>query len=126
MVGVPGLTGGLLGGRVIPGTNAAGFVSLMKNFNANASLAQVAKMTGLGALSDAEGARLSAAIGSIDTSQSEEEFKSNMAIVRQGLISARDRLSRRPAGGQPQQAQAQTRVVNGRTYVKVQGGWRAQ
>lgn len=126
VVGVPGLTGGLLGGRVIPGTNAAGFVSLMKNFNANAYLAQVAKMKGLGALSDAEGARLSAAIGSIDTSQSEEEFKSNMAIVRQGLISARDRLSRRPAGGQPQQAQAQTRVVNGRTYVKVQGGWRAQ
>ncbi|SFQ00572.1 hypothetical protein [Sphingomonas rubra] len=122
VVGVPGLTGGLLGGKVIPGTNAAGFVSLMKNFNANAYLAQIAKMKGLGALSDAEGQRLSAAIGSIDTGQSEEEFKSNMAIVRQGLIAARDRLSRRPAGSQ----QPQTRVVNGRTYVKVAGGWKAQ
>lgn len=123
VVGVPGITGGLLGGHVLPGTNAAGFVSLMKNFNANAYLAQVAKMKGLGALSDAEGARLSAAIGSIDTSQSEEEFKSNMAIVRQGLVAARDRLARRGSGGGNQ---PQTRTVNGRNYVKVDGGWKAQ
>jgi hypothetical protein len=129
VVGVPGITGGLLGGKVIPGTNAAGFTSLMKNFDANAYLSQVTKMKGMGALSDAEGARLSAAIGSLSTSQSESEFKDNLAGVRRDLELARSRLiAKRNAtrsGGQPQ-GQAQTRVVNGRTYVKVAGGWRAQ
>lgn len=126
VVGVPGVTGGLLFGKVIPGTDAAGFTSLMKNFDANAYLAQVTKMKGMGALSDAEGARLSAAIGSLSTSQSEAEFKDNLARVRKDLELARGRLEAKrralPGGG----SQPQTRVVNGRTYVKVQGGWRAQ
>lgn len=128
VVGVPGFTGGLLGGKVIPGTDAAGFTSLMKNFDANAYLAQVTKMKGMGALSDAEGARLSAAIGSLSVSQSETEFMSNLAGVRKDLELARSRLiqkrnAARSGGSSPQ---AETRTVNGRTYVKVQGGWRAQ
>lgn len=128
VVGVPGFTGGLLGGKVIPGTDAAGFTSLMKNFDANAYLAQVTKMKGMGALSDAEGARLSAAIGSLSTSQSETEFKSNLAGVRKDLELARGRLvqkrnAARSGGSAPQ---AETRTVNGRTYVKVPGGWKAQ
>lgn len=122
VVGVPGFTGGLLGGKIIPGTNAAGFASLMKNFNANAFLAQVAKMKGAGALSDAEGQKLSAAIGAIDTSQSESDFIANFGIVREGLVRAKQNLLRK-TGGQPS---TQTKTVNGRTYVKVQGGWKAQ
>lgn len=129
VVGVPGLTGGLLGGKVLPGTDAAGFTSLMKNFDANAYLAQVTKMKGLGALSDAEGARLSAAIGSLSTSQSENEFKSNLAGVRKDLELARGRLITKRntmRSGGSSAPQAQTRTVNGRTYVKVAGGWQAQ
>lgn len=94
-VGVKGLTGGLLGGWVMPGTNAADFVTELDTMKSQVFLPMVQSMKGMGALSNAEGAKLTAAIGNLDARQSEAQFKKSL----NGIITDLQTYKARGSGG---------------------------
>lgn len=64
-----------------PGTAAADVQARLDTFKSQAFLSAVSAMKGMGALSDAEGKKLDAAVGSLQNSQSEESFKKNGQII---------------------------------------------
>jgi hypothetical protein len=82
-----------LTGKPFAGTDAADFESQLDTFKSQQFLSQIAKMKGLGALSDAEGAKLSAAAGNLATNQSEDQFRANLKVIRDGLTRARERVA---------------------------------
>ena len=84
-VGFKGLTGGLLGGWVVPGTDAADFSAELDAMKAQVFLPMVQSMKGMGALSNAEGEKLTAAIGALSTKQSEKQFTSSLNRIIKDL-----------------------------------------
>lgn len=78
---------------MIPGTNAAGFASQLETFKAQVFLPQVQALKGMGALSDAEGKKMSAAVGALDQSMKPSEFNSQLSIIKNDLKKARARVS---------------------------------
>ena len=48
-------------------------------------------MKGMGSLSEAEGRKISAAASALDLSLSDEEFKKELTVIRDGLQKARER-----------------------------------
>ncbi|MGR7336775.1 phage DNA ejection protein [Klebsiella aerogenes] len=65
----------------IPGSAAADVQARLDTFKSQAFLSAVSAMKGMGALSDAEGKKLDAAVGSLQNSQSEDAFKRNGKII---------------------------------------------
>jgi len=78
---------------MIPGTNAAGFASQLETFKAQVFLPQVQNLKGMGALSDAEGKKLTASIGALDQKMKPAEFDSQVAIIKNDLNKARARVT---------------------------------
>jgi hypothetical protein len=78
---------------MIPGTDAAGFAAQLETFKAQTFLPQVQALKGMGALSDAEGKKLTAAVGALSQSMKLEEFNSQIAKIKRDLQAARDRVS---------------------------------
>jgi len=78
---------------MIPGTDAAGFAAQLETFKAQTFLPQVQALKGMGALSDAEGRKLEAAVGALTQSMKLEEFNSQIGKIKSYLQAARDRLS---------------------------------
>jgi hypothetical protein len=81
----PGLTKGTGAGgdwmAWFNGSDAADFRAMVDTLKSQQFLAQAKQMSGMGALSDAEGARLERAVASLDTRQSAEQFKTNLSVV---------------------------------------------
>lgn len=71
------------------------FKSLMENLDAQAFLAQVPQMKGLGALSENEGKKLGAALQSFNTKQSEKQFIANLKETQRLMLKARENLATR-------------------------------
>lgn len=93
---------GALSGAVmakVPGTNAAGFASQLETFKAQTFLPQVEKLKGMGALSDAEGKKLTAAVGALDINMKQSEFDAQVAKIKSELTAARARAASRSAAG---------------------------
>ena len=84
-----------------PGSDSADFQARLDTLRAQTFLPQVAALKGTGALSDAEGKKLSDSVGALSTKMSENEFRKSLAEVRQTLQSARERGLK---GAVPQQA----------------------
>jgi hypothetical protein len=78
---------------LIPGTDAAGFASQLQTFKAQVFLPQVQSLKGMGALSDAEGKNLTAAIGALDQNMSQSEFDSQLVKIKNSLTQARARAA---------------------------------
>lgn len=78
---------------MIPGTDAAGFAAQLETFKAQTFLPQVQALKGMGALSDAEGKKLTAAVGALTQSMKLEEFNSQIARIKRDLQAAKDRVS---------------------------------
>jgi len=70
---------------LIPGTDAAGFRVQLDTFKAQTFLPMVASLKGMGALSDAEGKKLTDAVGALSPDMSEKEFNAQIAIIRKEL-----------------------------------------
>lgn len=66
---------------VIPGSDARTFDANLTAFKAQAFLPMVKQLQGMGALSNAEGDKLTAAIGALDPGMSEAAFKSNLETI---------------------------------------------
>lgn len=76
----------------IPGTDAKDFRQELSSFDGKLFLANVSKMKGLGALSDAEGKKLTAAAGAIGPGMSDAAFIKNLNIIKEGLNRAKERI----------------------------------
>jgi hypothetical protein len=98
---VGALTGGVV--SMIPGTDAAGFASQLETFKAQTFIPQVAALKGMGALSDAEGKKLTAAVGALDPKMKQKEFDAQVVKIKTSLEEAKQRALNMP--GMPQQAQ---------------------
>ncbi|CAB5194428.1 hypothetical protein UFOVP176_6 [uncultured Caudovirales phage] len=98
---VGALTGGVV--SMIPGTDAAGFTSQLETFKAQTFIPQVAALKGMGALSDAEGKKLTAAVGALDPKMKQKEFDAQVVKIKASLEEAKQRALNMP--GMPKQAQ---------------------
>jgi hypothetical protein len=91
------LSGGVL--SVIPGTDAAGFATQLETFKAQTFIPMVSALKGMGALSDAEGKKLTAAVGALDPKMKLSEFNAAVARIKADLEAARQRASTLPGMG---------------------------
>ena len=78
---------------MIPGTGAAGFATQLETFKAQTFLPQVQALKGLGALSDAEGKKLTAAVGALSQSMKQSEFDAQVTKIKGDLEAARARAN---------------------------------
>lgn len=100
---VGAITGGVR--SMIPGTDAAGFASQLETFKAQTFIPMVANLKGMGALSDAEGKKLTAAVGALDPKMKQSEFDSQVAKIKGDLEAAKQRALRISSGGSNQPSQ---------------------
>lgn len=93
VVGAPNPLVGSFGSMgALPGTDAAGFNARLETFKAQTFVPMVAQLKGMGALSDAEGKKLSAAVGALDTKMPENEFKASAKNILQELRLKKERV----------------------------------
>ena len=99
----------------IPGQPAHTFAQRIETLKSQVFLNQVKQMQGMGALTDAEGARLEKSIASLDIYQDPVELQNNLTSIAQTMAkaakSARDRLRIYKDDGQ-QQTQVQMPSAN--------------
>jgi len=103
-----GLSSALDPRNYVPGTNAYDFHKELESFDAVLFLSNIEKMKGMGALSNAEGAKVSAAAGAIKPGMSEKAFEANLNIIKTELAKAKTRIesTQQAAPAQPKQGQA--------------------
>ncbi|ELS5415934.1 phage DNA ejection protein [Citrobacter freundii] len=95
----------------VPGSDAANFEARLDTFKAQTFLPMVASLKGMGALSDAEGKKLSDAVGALSPKMSEDAFRSSIGKIRTQLESKLGTVKKQfdyqepvaPAVQQPQQ-----------------------
>lgn len=71
----------------VPGSDAANFEARLDTFKAQTFLPMVASLKGMGSLSDAEGKKLSDAVGALSPKMSEDAFRSSIGKIRTQLES---------------------------------------
>lgn len=96
----------------VPGSDAANFEARLDTFKAQTFLPMVASLKGMGALSDAEGKKLSDAVGALSPKMSEDAFRSSIGKIRTQLESKLGTVKKQfnyqypeaPAAQQPQKS----------------------
>lgn len=76
---------------MVPGSDARGFAAQLETLKSQVFLPEVQKMQGMGALSNAEGQKISAAFASLDPDMPEEEFKQSLSTAIADLKRAQER-----------------------------------
>lgn len=94
----------------MPGSESANFKAELDTFQSQAFLPMVSQLKGMGALSDAEGKKLTAAVGALSPTMGEKAFRESVARITADMETARQRL----AGGVKKQQGGAT------------GGWSIQ
>lgn len=69
----------------VPGTDAKGFQANLDTFKAQTFVPMVSALKGMGALSDAEGKKLSDSVGALDPRMPEKEFENSLKAVTKTL-----------------------------------------
>jgi len=104
----------------MPGSESANFKAELDTFQSQAFIPMVSQLKGMGALSDAEGKKLTAAVGALNPNMGEKAFRESIDRITSEMESARARVSGQPT---PQQSQSKTpmrgQVVQG---YKFKGG----
>lgn len=85
----------------MPGSDSANFQAELNTFQSQAFLPMVAQLKGMGALSDAEGKKLTAAVGALDPKMGEQAFRDSVARITSDMEDARARVSGQPRTPQP-------------------------
>ncbi|WP_422387871.1 phage DNA ejection protein [Erwinia aphidicola] len=97
----------------VPGSDAANFEARLDTFKAQTFLPMVQSLKGMGALSDAEGKKLSDAVGALSPKMSESAFRSSIGKIRTQLEGKLGNVKKQfdyqepPPQAVPQQAQQQ-------------------
>ena len=82
-------------GVTIPGSDTAGFDAQLETLKAKVFLPEVQKMQGMGALSNAEGQKISAAFGALDPNMPDDEFAKTLNTALSDLRRAQERAAGR-------------------------------
>jgi len=77
----------------MPGSDSANFQAELNTFQSQAFLPMVAQLKGMGALSDAEGKKLTAAVGALDPKMGEQAFRDSVDRITSDMEDARARVS---------------------------------
>lgn len=105
-VGAKGVTGGLMFGQVVPGTDAADFVARLDQLGGRQFLQAFESLKGGGQITQIEGEKATNAIARLQRSQSEKEFRAALdefyGVLDLGLKRLRGEA---PMPGEPQGAQ---------------------
>jgi hypothetical protein len=76
----------------VPGTDKADFNAELDTFKSQTFLPMVQNLKGMGALSDAEGKKLTDAVGALNTNMSEKAFKESLLRIEADLNKAKKRI----------------------------------
>jgi hypothetical protein len=76
----------------VPGTDKADFNAELDTFKSQTFLPMVQNLKGMGALSDAEGKKLTDAVGALNTNMSEKAFKESLLRIEADLRKAKKRI----------------------------------
>lgn len=93
----PGLSGNLGKTGVIPnipGSESSNAAALIEQLQSQTFLGSIQSMKGMGALSDAEGAKLNNAIASLNTKQSEPQFRAQLSSIKTLFEKGRERAAK--------------------------------
>lgn len=85
----------------MPGSDSANFQAELNTFQSQAFLPMVAQLKGMGALSDAEGKKLTAAVGALDPKMGEQAFRDSVDRIKSDMEDARARVSGQPRTPKP-------------------------
>lgn len=88
----------------LPGSDAANFEATLDTFKAQTFLPMVQSMKGMGALSDAEGKKLTDAVGALSTKMSEPEFNRSLNRI-EGQLRSKLAIAQKTYGVPMQSAQ---------------------
>ena len=88
-------TGVSAGFFTIPGSEAAGFEAQLESFQSQAFLSEVAKMRGMGALSENEGKKLASAVGALRPTMPEKEFLKELERIKSVMEKGRNKMRAR-------------------------------
>jgi hypothetical protein len=83
----------------VPASPAYDFKAALQSFKSETFIPQVLQLVGLGALSDAEGDKLIAAVGALDPNMSEAAFEASLNDIIRRLESKRDVMQQGGAQG---------------------------
>ena len=83
----------------IPGGDSANFQAELNTFQSQAFIPMVAQLKGMGALSDAEGKKLTQAVGALDPKMGEKAFRESIDRIKSDMESAYSRVSGKPRKG---------------------------
>lgn len=75
----------------MPGSDSANFQAELDTFQSQAFIPMVSQLKGMGALSDAEGKKLTAAVGALNPRMSEKAFKESLTRIKTDIEAARQR-----------------------------------
>jgi hypothetical protein len=104
----------------VPGTDSANFQAELETFKSQAFLPMVSQLKGMGALSDAEGKKLTAAVGALDPRMGEAAFRASLARVKKDMDDARERVA--GARRSTPRSVVKTGTYGGRKVVKYSDG----
>lgn len=115
---------GVLGALpTIPGSHSANFQAELNTFQSQAFLPMVAQLKGMGALSDAEGKKLTAAVGALDPKMGETAFRESVKRITDDMNAARARMAGTGGKAAAATAPAQRKTIGGKTYENDGKGW---
>jgi len=80
----------------MPGSDSANFQAELNTFQSQAFIPMVAQLKGMGALSDAEGKKLTAAVGALDPKMGEPDFRASVKRITDDMEAARKRVAGTP------------------------------
>ena len=90
----------------MPGSESANFKAELDTFQSQAFIPMVSQLKGMGALSDAEGKKLTAAVGALNPAMGEKAFRESIDRITTEMEAARQRVS-----GQPTQKPSQMEAL---------------
>jgi hypothetical protein len=85
----------------LPGSEAQETIGLIDTLKSQSFLNEISQMKGMGALSNAEGAKLESAISSLNRDMKEEAFKRSLDTIEQYFVKGRD-SARKQMGIEPE------------------------
>lgn len=111
----------------MPGSDSANFQAELNTFQSQAFLPMVAQLKGMGALSDAEGKKLTAAVGALDPKMGETAFRESVDRITTDMNSARGRMAGTVHSGTTAQGGAKAggtspKIGNASDYAKLPSG----
>lgn len=107
----------------MPGSDSANFQAQLDTFKAQTFLPMVAALKGMGSLSNAEGEKLSQAVGALDPRMSEKALRGSIQQIRADLQAAQQRAQGGGLSGAPPAAARGASASWGPPVGTAQGGY---